>query len=127
MRGAEPLKQVPVALETGAQHSGDGQDIMAVGHRSHHLVHDEPGGSLDIFLVAGRAEPPAFAGEGQQVLMLAMVAADSREAAFEIATVQKLVNDLGNDRAQAAVAGLVSCRVKLLELVVMAVRARASS
>jgi len=52
-----------------------------------------------------------------------MVAADSRESALQVATVQKLVNDLGNDRAQAALAGLVSLRVNSLELVVVPVGA----
>ncbi len=76
-QGAEPLKQVPVALEIGPQHVGDGQDIVAVGYRGHHLVHDKAGGGLDIFLVAGGAEPTAFAREGQQILMLARVVVET--------------------------------------------------
>ena len=122
-QGAEALEQVAVALEVGAQHSRDGQDIMPVGHRGHHLVQDEPGGGLDVLLVAGGAEPAALAGKGQQVLMLAMVAANPGEAALQVAAVQELVDDLGDDGAQDAVARLVSLRISRLELVVVAVGA----
>ena len=107
-QGAEPLEQPAVALEVGAQHSGNGQDVVPVRHRGHHLVQDEAGGGLDILLVAGGAEPAALAGKGQQVFVLAMVAADPGEAALQVAAVQELVDHLGDDGAQEAVAGLVN-------------------
>ena len=62
---------------------------------------------LDLLLVTGWAEPAAFTGEGQQVLVLTVVAPDTGEPAFEIATVQELVHHLGNDRAQETVVRLV--------------------
>jgi hypothetical protein len=71
------------------------------------VVQDEAGGGLDVFLVAGEAEPAASAGEGQEVFVLAMVAADAGEAAGQVATFQELVNHLGDDGAEEAVAGLV--------------------
>ena len=37
-------------------------------------LHDEPDRSLDMFLVAGGAKPPALAAKGQEVVVLAMVA-----------------------------------------------------
>ena len=106
-----------------AQHFRDGQDLVAVGHRGHHPVQDEPGGVLDVFLVAGGAEPAAFAGEGQQILVLAAVAADPGEAAFEVAAFEEFVDDFGDDGAQAAIARLVSRRVNRLKLAVVAVGA----
>ena len=48
---------------------------MPVRRRGHDLVEDKPGGGLDVLLVTGRAEAAALAGEGQEVLVLAMVAA----------------------------------------------------
>ena len=96
---------------------------MAVRHRRHHPLQDKLGGGLHVLLVAGGAEPAALAGEGQQVLMLAMVAADPREATLQVAAVQELVDYLGDDGAQEAVAGLVLLRIDVLELVVMAVGA----
>ena len=54
----------------------------------------------------GRAEPAPLTGEGEQVFVVAVIAPDAGEAVFQIATVQKLVHDLGDDRAQKAVAGL---------------------
>jgi len=122
-QGTEALEQAPVALEIGAQHFGDGQYIVAVGHGGHHLVHDEAGGGLDVFLVPGGAEPAALAGKGQQILMLAMVAANPGESALQVAAVEEFVDDFGDDGAQGAVARLVSLRANLLELVVVAVGA----
>jgi hypothetical protein len=70
-------------------------------------------------MVARRAEPPAFAGKGQQILMLAMVATNPGEAALQVPTVQEFVDDLGNDGAQGTVTRLVSLRVNLFELVIV--------
>ena len=50
--GAEAFEQVAVALEVGAQHSRDSQDIMPVRDRGYHLVEDKPGRGLDVLLVA---------------------------------------------------------------------------
>jgi hypothetical protein len=36
---------------------------------------------LDLLLVAGRAEPAALGGEGQQAVLLAVIAPDAGEAA----------------------------------------------
>jgi len=63
-QGAKVLEQPAVALEIGPQHSGNGQDIVAVGHRRQDVVQDEARGGLDILLVAGRTKPPALAGKG---------------------------------------------------------------
>jgi hypothetical protein len=76
-------------------------------HRSEDTADEEGGGSLDVFLVAGGAEPAAFAGEGQEIFVLAVVAAEAGEAAVEVAAVDKLVDHLRYDRAQAAQSGLI--------------------
>jgi hypothetical protein len=120
-QGAEPLEQPPVPLELGPQHSGDGQNVMPVRHRRQHPVHDETGRGLHILLVARRTKPPAFAGKGQQVLVLAMVAPNPGEPALQIAAVQKLVDHLRDDGPQEAVARLVPLGINLLELLVVAV------
>ena len=60
------------------------------------------------FWWAGGAEPAAFAGEGQEIFVLAVVAAEAGEAAVEVAAVEKLVDHLRYDRAQVAQSGFDS-------------------
>jgi hypothetical protein len=122
-QGAEPLEQPAVALEAGAEHPGNGQDVVPMGNRSHDVVQDEAGARLDILLVAGRAEPAALARKSQQVFVLAMVAADPGEAARQVAAFEELVNDLRDDGPQATEARLVLFGINPLELVVVAVDA----
>ena len=73
--------------------------------------------------MAGGAEPAAFAREGEQVFVLAMIAPDSGEPAFEVATVEELVDDLGDDRPQEAEARLVAFGVGVQKRVKMVVEA----
>ena len=58
------LSKTGVALEIGAKHLGQGQDVVAVGHGRQDAGGEEGGGGLDVFLVAGGAKPAALAGEG---------------------------------------------------------------
>ena len=106
-QGAEAFEEPAVTLEIGAEHFRNRQDVMAVGHGRQDAGGEEGGGGLDVFLVAGGAEPAAFAGEGQEVFVAAVVAADAGEASVEIAAVEEFVDDLGHDGAQGAEAGLV--------------------
>jgi hypothetical protein len=71
-------------------------------------------------VVAERAEPAALAGKGQQVLVLAMVAADAGEAALEITAFQEFVDYLGDNGAQQPITGLVRLGINLLELIIVA-------
>ena len=87
--GAEAFEEAAVTLEIGAEHFRNGQDVMAVGHGRQDAGGQEGGGGVDVFLVAGGAEPAAFAREGQEVF----------------------VDDLGDDGAQGAETGLVVVRV----------------
>jgi hypothetical protein len=73
--------------------------------------------------VAGRAEPAALTGERQEILVLAVVTPDPGEPAFEVAAVEELVDDLGDDGAQEAVAGLVALGVSVQKRVKMVVEA----
>ena len=108
--GAEAFEQAAVALEIGVEHFGERQAVMAVGHRREDAGDEEGGSSQDVFLVAGGAEPAAFTRESQEVFLLAMVAAEAGEAAVEVA-VEEFMDDLRDDRAQGAEAGLVVLRV----------------
>jgi hypothetical protein len=70
---------------------------VAVRDREENRLGQERTEELDLLLVAGWAEPPPFAGKGQQVLVLAVIAADAGESAFQIAAVQELVDHLRDD------------------------------
>ena len=122
-QGTEPLEQAAMVLKVGTEHSGEGQDIVPMGYWSQDAVEDEAGGGLNVFLVAGGAKPSGFAGEGQQIFVMAMVAADASKTSGQVPTLQEFVDHLGDNRAQAAEAGLVFIGVDLLELVVVAVGA----
>jgi len=74
---------------------------------------------LDLLLMTRRAEPSAFTGEGQQILVFAVIAPDTRKASLQVATVQELVHHIRNDWAQEAVAGLVALLVHVHERVEM--------
>jgi hypothetical protein len=89
------------------------QDVVPVGDGSQDMIQDEPGGSLEVLLVAGRTEPVALAGEGQKVLVVAIVAANAGEAAGQVAAVQEFVDHLGDDGTEQAIAGLVLLGVDL--------------
>jgi hypothetical protein len=46
----EFFEQAAMTLKIGAQHFGNRQDVMPVRHRRQHLVYDEFGSGLDVFL-----------------------------------------------------------------------------
>ena len=73
--------------------------------------------------MTGGAEPAAFAGEGKQVFVVAMIAPDSGESAFEVAAVEELVDDLWDDGPQEAVPRLVAFGVGVQKRVKMVVEA----
>ena len=67
---------------------------------------------------AGGAESSAGEGEGEDVLTLADVADDTGKAVFEVATVEKGVDDLVDETPPAAVGGLESLLPQSLDLLV---------
>jgi hypothetical protein len=54
-----------VPLEISAEHLRQSQDVVPVGDWSENAREEEIGAGLDVFLVAGRAKPARFAGEGE--------------------------------------------------------------
>ena len=105
--------------EVGAQHLGDGEGDVAVGNGKEDGLGEQGPEELDLLLVAGGAEPTALAGEREQVVFLAVVAADAGEPMLEVPAVQKLVHYLGDDGPQETVTGLVAFLVDRLEGVEM--------
>ena len=86
-----------------------------MGDWSENAGDEEFGAGLDIFLVAGRAEPAGFAGEGEECVEAAVVTADACETAFEGAVVDELVDDLRYGGTQRPVTGLICVRVTRVE------------
>ena len=56
-KDAQVLEQVPVEAEVRAQHLGDAEGEMAVGHGKEDRFGEEHAEELDLLLVAGRPEP----------------------------------------------------------------------
>ena len=104
---AEMLQERAVPLEIGAEHLRQSEDVVPVGDCGKDASDEEFGAGLDIFLVAGRAEPAGFAGEGKECFEAAVVTADACEAAFEGAAVEEFVDDLRDGGSQWPVTGLI--------------------
>ena len=121
--GAQPLQEAAMALEVRSEKFGQGQDDMAVGNGKQDVIDKVCRGALDFALMAGRTEPSALAREGQQVFVLAMIAADTCETTFESATVDELFKDLGEDGPKGAVLRFVRIGVDGDEGLVMTVDA----
>jgi len=116
---AEVFEQIAVVAEIRSQHLGDGQGDVAVGNRKQDCLGEQRPEKLDLLLVARRAEPATLAGEGEQVVFLAVIAADAGEAALQIAAVHELVHHFGDNGAQVAVAGLIAFLIDRLKGVEM--------
>jgi hypothetical protein len=118
---AEVFDQVAVVLKVGAQHFWNGEHIVTMGYRGQNVFRNELGGGLDVLLVAGGAEPTAFAGESQKVFFLAVVASNAGKTPFQVAAIHEFANDVGNDRAEGANLRLIDFLVYLDKLVEAAV------
>ena len=121
--GAEVFEKDPVPQEIGTEHFWQCQDVMPVRDRSEDALYDKSGGSLDVFLMAGRAEPAAFTGKSQESIEAAGVAMNSSEAAFEIPAIEEFVNNGVDNRSERPLFGLVVLWIPIEELGVMAVSA----
>lgn len=103
-----------------AQHVGPVYRPQALVHnRKQNRFGQQRTEQLDLLLVAGRTEPTPHTGEGQQVFVLAMLAAQADEVALEIATVKELIHDFRDEGAQEAVASLLRIGVVFKEGVIM--------
>ena len=87
-----------------------------MGDWSENAGDEKFGAGLDIFLVAGRAEPAGFAGEGEECVEAAVVTADACETAVEGAAVEELIDDLRDGGTQRSVTGLIVFRVTCEEV-----------
>ena len=78
-----------------------------MGNGQENLIDQVCGGGENFALMAPGAKPAAFAREGQEVFVGAVVAADSGEAPFEGSAVEEVAEDFGDDRAKGPEVGLV--------------------
>lgn len=100
---AETAKELSVIEKRPAEDLRDAEDPVAVGYGFNDLF-EEPLAEFDhTLLMAGRAEVPALAGEGQEVLVAAGIAADSSEAVMEDATVKEPIDDVSRIRPKESV------------------------
>ena len=116
---AQGAQQLAVVFEITAQHFWESEDILAVGNRLENLLCRPLGKRQHSLLVAGGAEVPPLAGEGQKVFMCAPAAAHAGKATMQVSAVQILVNDLADDRAPEAILLLVGIVINALEVVKM--------
>jgi hypothetical protein len=72
---------------------------VAVGNRKKNGLGKQGSKELYLFLVAGRTKPTALAGEGEQVVLLAVITADAGEPPLQIAAVHELIHHLWDDGA----------------------------
>jgi hypothetical protein len=100
---AELAKELSVIKKGPAKNFRDAQDPVAVGDGFNNLL-KEPLAEFDhTLLMAGGTEVPSLAGEGQEVLVAAGIAADSSEAVMEDAAVKKPVDDVSHIRPKESV------------------------
>ncbi len=100
---AEIAKELSVIEKRPAEYLRDAEDPVAVGYGFNDLL-EKPLAEFDhTLLVAGWAEVPALAREGQEVLVAAGIASDPGEAVLEDAAVEKPVDDVSYIRAEESV------------------------
>ena len=109
------LEQGAVEAKVRAQHLGDAEGEMPVRDREQDGFGEQRAEELDLLLVAGGTEPASLAGEGQQVFVLAVIAADAGKPVLKVAAVEELVYDLRYDGAQESIARLVALLVSVLK------------
>jgi len=96
--GEAATEGIGPAGEEQAQRLGEAQHPLADGHLGEDVI-DEMGRGLDHApSAAGGAEPAAFAGERDEVLVAAAIALHAHEAVFESAAAQ-IVLELGEHKA----------------------------
>ena len=93
---AQILEQVAVEAEIDAEHLGDTEREVAVRDGKEDRLGQQGAEELNLLLVTRRAEPAAFTGEGQQILVFAVIAPDTRKTSLQVATVQELVHHIRN-------------------------------
>ena len=87
---AEVFEQIAVVEEVRAEHLGDAEHEMSVRHRIEDALGQQRPEELVLLLVAGRAEPAALAGEGQQAVLLAVIVPDAGKSAGQVPALEEL-------------------------------------
>jgi hypothetical protein len=94
----QPAKLTEITATIAKERSGQlqqGEQILAVWHRREHVVLQPLAVGEHALLVTARTEVASLAGIGQQVVMAALIAEDSREPLMQVAAVEKAIEDLG--------------------------------
>ena len=113
----EEMEEVTAFAEDAAQHFRDGEDELAVGDGVADGLGDPCAGLEGAALMAGGAEVAGFAGEGEEVLVAAVRAEESRETGGKVAAAEE-VPDMGDGvGAQGAHGGTVVLFVASEEIV----------
>jgi hypothetical protein len=97
------FREKPSPVPEGrSQYLGECEDEMPVWDWADHLLPDEFSPKGGAFGGAGRAEPPLFAGEGDEIFVPAGVASYSRETAFGKAAPEEALDRFRDDPPQGA-------------------------
>ena len=87
-------KKIPVIEKITPQDLREAEDEMPVGNLFEHLGTEPFAEFHHPLLMAGGAEMTALAGEGQEILLVAIPALHPGKAVVQVATFQVAVNDL---------------------------------
>jgi hypothetical protein len=116
---AEQAEFFRVEFENGAQKLGDRENELGVADLFEDVSVEPLGEKQDALLLARGAKQAAFAGIGEDGLIAASIAAETREASVQVATFQILAHYFADDGAPAAVLLLISIVVDALKLPVI--------
>jgi hypothetical protein len=100
---AQEAEELAVVLEENAQHFGDGDDVLPYRDSFEDFLLDPLGKENHPLLMTRGAEIPSFTRKRDQKLAAALAAPDTSDAVAKVATVEKLVHDVTDNRAPAAV------------------------
>ena len=101
----EEMKEVAAFAKDASQHFGDGEDELSVRDGVADAGGDPFAGLAGAALVAGGAEVPGFAGEGEELFVAAIGAKVAGEAGGEIAAAQEGAHGGDGIGAQGSMAG----------------------
>jgi hypothetical protein len=118
-RLAEQAEVFWVVFENGTQELGDGEDELSMADVFENVGIEPLGKKQDALLLARGTKQPAFAGIGEDGLIAAVVAPETRKPSVQISAIQILAHDLADDGSPAAILLLISFTVDPLRLLVI--------
>lgn len=104
----EDREELAAFAEDAAQHAGDGEHELAVGHVAADVVGDPVAGGQGAALVTGRAEAAGLAGEGDELFVAAIRAVEAGEASGQVAAAKEGLDDRHGGGVERAVGGAVA-------------------